>query len=122
SRVETAAGLVVTLPGVPVSGGYRMIPRFAPVRALLEELEPDSVEVSDKATLAAAGPWARAHGAGAVLISHERLDAVAAARFPLLWRAGHRVLRPVLHRRSRTLADGFDVVVVASDFAGREFS
>lgn len=121
SRVRGDAGLVVTFPGVPVSGGYRMIPRFAPVRELLAELEPDAVEVSDKATLAAAGPWARTHGTGSILISHERLDAAAAARFPQAWHVGHRVLRPVLRRRSRSLAGGFDAIVVASHFAGQEF-
>jgi alpha-1,6-mannosyltransferase len=122
SREESDSGLVVTLPGVPVSGGYRVIPRFSPVRELLEELQPDSVEVSDKATLAAAGPWARRRGVGAVLISHERLDAVAAARFPHAWRAGHRALKPALHRRSRRLAKRFDAIVVASAFAGTEFA
>lgn len=122
SRQEGDAGLVVTLPSVPVSGGYRMIPRFSPVRELLEELRPDTIEVSDKATLAAAGPWALKRGVGAVLISHERLDAVAAARFPHAWRAGHRALRPALHRRSRHLATRFDAVVVASSFAGHEFA
>lgn len=121
SRVRGDTGLVVTFPSVPVSGGYRMIPRFSPVRDLLEELEPDSVEVSDKATLAAAGPWARKHGVGSILISHERLDAVAAARFPHTWRVGHRALRPTLHRRSRSLADRFDAIVAASNFAGQEF-
>jgi alpha-1,6-mannosyltransferase len=122
TREHSDAGLVVTLPGVPVSGGYRVIPRFSPVRELLEELQPDSIEVSDKATLAAAGPWALKRGVGAVLISHERLDAVAAARFPHAWRAGHRALQPALHRRSRHLATRFDAVVVASSFAGREFA
>ena len=122
SREESESGLVVTLPSVPVSGGYRMIPRFSRVRDLLEELQPDSVEVSDKATLAAAGPWARKRGVGAVLISHERLDAVAAARFPHAWRAGGRALKPALHRRSRALATRFDAVVVASAFAGTEFA
>ncbi|ACU72192.1 glycosyl transferase group 1 [Catenulispora acidiphila DSM 44928] len=122
SREEGESGLVVTLPSVPVSGGYRMIPRFSPVRELLEELQPDTVEVSDKATLAAAGPWARQRGVGAVLISHERLDAVAAARFPHAWRASHRALKPALHRRSRRLATRFDAVVVASAFAGTEFA
>lgn len=121
SRVHSDAGLVVTFPGVPVSGGYRMIPRFSPVRELLEGLKPDSVEVSDKATLAAAGPWARTRGISAILISHERLDAAAAARFPHAWRVGHRALRPALHRRSRNLAARFDAIVAASNFAGREF-
>ncbi|MFL6116284.1 MAG: glycosyltransferase [Catenulispora sp.] len=121
SRVRDDAGLVVTFPGVPVSGGYRMIPRFSPVRELLAELKPDSVEVSDKATLAAAGLWAGTHGVGSVLISHERLDAAAAARFPHAWRVGDRALRSMLHRRSRNLADRFDAIVVASNFAGREF-
>ncbi|MBS2537720.1 glycosyltransferase [Catenulispora sp. NF23] len=121
SREQGDEGLVVTLPSVPVSGGYRMIPRFSPVRDLLEELGPDSVEVSDKATLAAAGPWARSRGVGAVLISHERLDAVAAARFPHAWRASHRALGPALNRRSRRLATRFDTIIVASSFAGREF-
>lgn len=122
SREDSESGLVVTLPSVPVSGGYRMIHRFSRVRDLLEELQPDSVEVSDKATLAAAGPWARQRGVGAVLISHERLDAVAAARFPHAWRAGGRALTPALNRRSRRLATRFDAVVVASAFAGTEFA
>ena len=122
NRRRTEEGLIVTLPGMRVGGGYRMIARFAPVAALLDELRPDSIEASDKTTLVQAGQWARERGVGAVLISHERLDAIAAARYPVLTRTCGRTLTAALRKRSRRLAKDFDAVVVASAFAQEEFS
>ncbi|HEY3748640.1 MAG TPA: glycosyltransferase [Pseudonocardiaceae bacterium] len=121
-RTETAGdhGLVITLPGVPVSGGYRMVPRPASVLRELDRLRPDSVEVSDKATMVTAGDWARRHRAGAVLFSHERLDTWLAARAPWLRTAG--LLEPAVARWNRRLAARFDVVAVTSAFAEDEFA
>jgi alpha-1,6-mannosyltransferase len=122
TTTETADGLVITLPGVPVSGGYRMVPHPRAVRRELDRVRPDSVEVSDKATMAAAGDWARANHAGSVLFSHERLDTWLAARSPWLWRHAEAVLAPAVNRRNASLAARFDAVVVTSAFAEDEFT
>jgi hypothetical protein len=91
---------VITVPGVPVGGGYRVMPRSRAVLKLLDALAVGrarmSVEVSDKTTLLAAGEWARARGVGTVLFSHERLDRWIAARVPRLWKRGSAVLAPAV--------------------------
>jgi alpha-1,6-mannosyltransferase len=119
---RTDDGLVITLPGTPVSGGYRMLLRPSAVRRELDRLAPDSVEVSDKATLLAVSTWARANDARAVLFSHERLDTWLAARLPTLWRYGGVVLDPAVRRWNTGIARRFDTVVVTSEFAEREFA
>jgi alpha-1,6-mannosyltransferase len=115
-------GLTITLPGVPVSGGYRMVASPAAVRRALDRLRPDSVEVSDKATMVAAGDWARRRRVGAVLFSHERLDTWLAARLPWLWRRGSPLLAPAVRRWNASLAVRFDAVAVTSAFALAEFA
>ncbi|HEX3651177.1 MAG TPA: glycosyltransferase [Pseudonocardiaceae bacterium] len=115
------AGLVITLPGVPVSGGYRMVLRRADILRTLDRVRPDSVEVSDKATMTVAGDWARRHGAAAVLFSHERLDRWLAARLPGAWRLAGPTLDGAVARWNRQLAGRFDVVVVTSAYAAAEF-
>jgi alpha-1,6-mannosyltransferase len=117
SETDTDLGTVITLPGVPVSGGYRMVTRPANVRAALDRLMPHSVEVSDKATLLVAGDWARDHDAGSVLFSHERLDTWVAARI----RVGS-LLEPGIRWWNRRLVNRFDAVVVTSAFAQDEFA
>lgn len=88
-RVRTEAGLVITLPGLPVGGGYRVMPRSASVLRELESLGDSlSIEVSDRTTLLAVSDWARARGVPTVLLSHVRLDRWIEARVPRLWRAG----------------------------------
>jgi len=118
-RIES--GLVVTLPGVPVSGGYRMLFARSAVLGVLDRLAPDSVEVSDKATLLAVGDWARARGVGSVLFSHERLDTWLPARFSAPWRVGGPVLDAGVRRWNRGMVKRFDTVVVTSAFAQHEF-
>jgi alpha-1,6-mannosyltransferase len=122
SETETDEGLVITLEGVPISGGYRMVMRPRSIRQALDRIRPDSVEVSDKATMVTAGDWARDHHRAAVLFSHERLDTWLAARVPQLRGGpGNRVLEPLVARWNRRLADRFDTVVVTSAFAEDEF-
>ena len=124
ARLRTEAGLVITLPGVPVSGGYRVMPRSAAVRKELEGLGDDIVlEVSDKTTLLTVCDWARDRGVPTVLLSHERLDRWIEARVPRLWRAGAgRVLTPVVRGWNKGLVNRFDAVVVTSRYAEREFA
>jgi len=124
ARTRTETGLVITLPGVPVSGGYRVMPNAATVLRELDGLGPNlSVEVSDKTTLLAVGGWARDRGVRTVLLSHERLDRWIQARVPRLWRAGAgRVLTPVVRGWNKGIANRFDTVVVTSAYAEREFA
>lgn len=117
TETVTDMGTVITLPGVPVSGGYRMVTSPSSVERTLDRLRPDSVEVSDKATLLVAGDWARDHGAGSILFSHERLDTWLAARL----RVGS-LLEPAIRWWNRRLTDRFDAVVVTSAFAQDEFA
>lgn len=113
-------GTVITVPGTPVSGGYRMIFRSDRVLRILASIGPDSVEVSDKATLVVAGPWARERGVRAVLFSHERLDSMVAnrARLRKLPSSAERALG----RWSRRLIAGFDDIVATSAFGERELT
>ncbi len=72
---QTAQGRVITRygPVVPFTGGYRALLRRRGLAALLAELRPDRLEVSDRTTLRWTGRWARAHGVPAVMVSHESL-------------------------------------------------
>jgi alpha-1,6-mannosyltransferase len=60
-------------PVVPFTGGYRAMLRRRRLAALLTELRPDRLEVSDRTTLRWTGRWAREHGVPAVMVSHESL-------------------------------------------------
>jgi alpha-1,6-mannosyltransferase len=123
SRPSVAAGehgTVITVPGVPVTGGYRMILRSERVLRILASLGPDSIEVSDKATLAAAGPWARARGVRAVLFSHERLDTMVARRTGAS--ALPRMLQRAVGHWTRRVVAGFDDVVTTSAYGERELA
>jgi alpha-1,6-mannosyltransferase len=113
-------GTVITVPGTPVTGGYRMIFRPERVLRILASLSPDSVEVSDKATLVVAGPWARERGVRAVLFSHERLDSMVANRTGI--RTLPRSLERAVGRWSRKVVAGFDDIVATSAFGERELT
>ncbi|MFP5308171.1 MAG: glycosyltransferase [Actinomycetes bacterium] len=110
-RVPGPGGTVTTLPGwaIPRSGGYRLLVDRAAVVRVLEELEPDTVEVNDRWSLGWVGPWARARGVRAVLVAHERLDATVATWLPVGGRA-------VVARLDRALV-GVDAVVAPSRHA-----
>ncbi|GAB2866315.1 glycosyltransferase family 1 protein [Actinocorallia aurea] len=116
SRRETEAGTVITVPGPSVAPGYRLVLDPRPVLRALDEIGPDSVEVSDKATLTVAARWARRRGVRSVLFSHERLDAILAPRVPS-WVALDRGA----DLWNRRLAGAFDTVVATSAFSAAEF-
>jgi alpha-1,6-mannosyltransferase len=100
------------LPGTP----YRMIVDWPRLTRLLDRLEPDRLEVSDKLSLAPLGTWARSRCIPAVLWSHERIDAILAPRLPT-WAPLPR-LADVANRR---YLGWFDTVVCSSAFAAAEF-
>jgi alpha-1,6-mannosyltransferase len=116
---DTPSGRRITLraPVLPGSGGYRALPVTAGVRAVLAELPPDHIEVSDKLTLVGLASWAARNGVRAVLVSHERLDAILAPRVPPGFPLG-----ACADWWNRRVARGFDAVVTPSAFAAAEFT
>jgi alpha-1,6-mannosyltransferase len=107
----------ITLPAakIPYTGGYRAVDPCR-VRALLEGLRPDRIEVSDRLTLRGLGRWAAAHGVPSVVISHERLDRLL-QQFLLPDPAARRVA----DWANRRMAASYDTVVCTTRFARAEF-
>ena len=115
---QTEQGLVVTMPGlrVPGTGGYRAIIARRPLRRLLDDLEPDRLEVSDRTTLRWTGAWARRCGIRSMMVSHDSLAALAA-----MFRPPGLPVRRLVDRLNRNTAASFDVVVCTTAWAAREF-
>src|SRR6187200_671641 len=81
---ELPSGVVrISLPArlIPFTGGYRAV-LPGPVTALLTELAPDALEVSDRLTLRSLGEWGRRRDVATVMISHERLDRLVGQVLP----------------------------------------
>ncbi|WP_062388337.1 glycosyltransferase [Demequina iriomotensis] len=119
--LSTPHGRVLTVhsPVVPASGGYRVITRLGAVADALEAFSPDVLEVSDRTTLAALGPWARERGVATAFLAHERvggvLDAAVRGRVP-----GVTGRLAVAH--SRWIASRFDTLVATTAYAGAELA
>src|SRR5262249_38436909 len=115
SRLRTG---VVRITGparlVPLTGGYRAV-MPGPVKALLEVLKPDALEVSDRLTLRSLGRWGRVHGATTVMISHERLDRFAGQLLP------RRTAQRFADFANGRTAANYDTVVCTTGFAREEF-
>jgi alpha-1,6-mannosyltransferase len=106
----------ISLPArqIPFTGGYRaVLPR--PITALLADLRPDALEVSDRLTLRSLGPWGRRRGVATVMISHERLDRLAGQLLP------RRAARAIADFANRRTAANYDAVVCTTAFAREEF-
>ena len=106
----------ISLPAtlIPFTGGYRAV-QPGPVRALLEQLRPDALEVSDRLTLRSLGDWGRRHDVATVMISHERLDRLVGQVLP------GRAARAVADVANRRTAQTYDAVVCTTAFAREEF-
>jgi alpha-1,6-mannosyltransferase len=119
SDEQTEQGRVITLhgPRVQFLGGYRVLTRKRKVAALLGELKPDTLEVSDRATLRWTGRWARGHGVPAAMVSHESLTALL-AMLPVgsagMWRA----VADALNRRTARV---YQRVICTTEWAAAEF-
>jgi alpha-1,6-mannosyltransferase len=113
-------GRRVTLPGprIPRSGGYRILADLRRVRTLLDALEPDRLEVSDRLTLRGLGRWAAAAGVPSTVFAHERVDGLLRAFLPL----GAGAAQLAADRHNATTAQRFDHVVTTTRFAAQEFT
>lgn len=116
-RTVLTSGVVrMSVPAaeIPFTGGYRaVLPR--PVTALLEDLSPDAIEVSDRFTLRGLGRWGSRRGVTTVMISHERLDRFTGQFLPA------RIARGVADVANRRTAADYDTVLCTTEFARAEF-
>ncbi len=115
---ETEQGRVITLPGpvLPGTGGYRVLTDKRRVAALLEELAPDRLEVSDRTTLRWTGKWARRARVPAVMVSHESADGVLRT-----WGLSEKAARRAADALNIRTAHTYARVVCTTEFAEREF-
>jgi alpha-1,6-mannosyltransferase len=121
SDQQTPQGRVITLraPRVPFTGGYRVLWRRRKLATLLGQLRPDTLEVSDRATLRWTGRWARGHGVPAVMVSHESL--VALLGLAPLGRSVPGLTRPVADWLNRRTARAYQQVICTTSWAAAEF-
>jgi alpha-1,6-mannosyltransferase len=115
---QTEQGLVITVSGptVPGTGGYRAITARRSLRRLLDRLEPDRLEVSDRTTLRWTGAWARARGVRSMMVSHDSLAGLMRMFGP----PGVPEQR-LADRLNRSTAASYDVVVCTTGWAAAEF-
>jgi len=114
---ELSSGVTrITVPAkqIPFTAGYRAV-MPAPVSALLEQLAPDAIEVSDRFTLRSLGRWGARHGVTTVMISHERLDRLTGQIMP------KRLARRIADIANRRTASNYDTVLCTTSFAREEF-
>jgi alpha-1,6-mannosyltransferase len=112
----TSQGRVITLPSSPLprTGGYRVLAGRRDLGKLLDSLEPDRIEVSDRATLRWTGGWARQRGVGSMMVSHESLAGLLG-----VWGLPRR--DAVADRLNLRTAETFDQIVCTTAFAAAEF-
>ncbi|MEU5534892.1 glycosyltransferase [Streptomyces sp. NPDC020362] len=115
---DTEQGRVITLPGpvLPGTGGYRVLTDKRRVAALLEQLAPDRLEVSDRTTLRWTGRWARRARVPAVMVSHETADGVLRT-----WGLSENLSRRAADALNTRTAHVYSRVVCTTEFAEREF-
>ncbi|GAA0225659.1 glycosyltransferase [Cryptosporangium japonicum] len=115
---DTPQGRVITLPGptVPWMGGYRVVLGRRRLVAVLDDLRPDRLEVSDRTTLRWTGAWARRRGVPSLMVSHENATALLGMALPR-W-APVRRIADALNERTVTT---YDTVVATTGFAAAEF-
>ncbi|MEU1455636.1 glycosyltransferase [Streptomyces avermitilis] len=115
---ETEQGRVITLPGplLPGTGGYRVLTDKRRVAALLADLAPDRLEVSDRTTLRWTGKWARRARVPAVMVSHETADGVLRT-----WGLSENVSRRAADALNTRTAHTYARVACTTEFAEREF-
>jgi alpha-1,6-mannosyltransferase len=119
----TAQGRVITLraPGLPFTGGYRVLWRRRRLAGLLAALRPDALEVSDRTTLRWTGAWARERGVPAVMVSHESVTALLKLTLPKLSWMGPSVSSAVADWLNRRTARAYHRVICTTGWAAAEF-
>ena len=113
---QVAQGRVITLPSAPIprTGGHRVLAGRRELIKLLDSLEPDRIEVSDRTTLRWTGTWARQRGVRSMMVSHESLAGLLG-----VWGMPKR--DALADRLNRRTAEAFDTIVCTTAFAATEF-
>ncbi len=114
--LHSGTRMALAAPLLPGGGGYRVLTSRARVEAALDRIGPHRLEVSDKLSLVWVSRWASARGVPCILLSHERLDAILAARVPRWF-----PLPRAADWWNRRLVARFDRVVCTSAFGAAEF-
>ena len=119
-KEQTPFGLKISLPSftLPASGGYQIIRSNKQLLNLLEFLNPDRIEVSDRFTLLKVGRWAKQHKVASLVFSHETLNGLVKKYAPLI---PELVRNKFVNWHNRKLAASFDTVIATTDFAAAEF-
>ncbi|MDP2014119.1 MAG: glycosyltransferase, partial [Actinomycetota bacterium] len=89
--------------------------RLRRVRELLQHINPDAIELSDRTTLIPITDWARKRDVQTTLVAHERIDGVIRAF------AGALNDIELADRLNRRAANRVDHLVCTTRFAGEEF-
>jgi alpha-1,6-mannosyltransferase len=115
-EVQTEQGRVITMAGPPVPGmgGYRVLLDRRRTAGMLERLEPDRIEVSDRTTLRWVGAWARRNKVPSMMVSHESLDGLLRLVGPV----GTRWMADRINART---AAAYDTIVCTTGWAAAEF-
>jgi alpha-1,6-mannosyltransferase len=114
----TEQGRVITLPGLPFPGGYRILVNRPRLITLLNRLEPDRLEVNDRTTLRWTGAWARRAGVPSVMVSHESVAGLLGLAGRVLSRPAARLADTLNARTARH----YSQVVCTTDWAAGEFA
>jgi alpha-1,6-mannosyltransferase len=119
-KEQTPFGLKISLPSftLPASGGYQIIRSNKQLLNLLEFLNPDRIEVSDRFTLLKVGRWAKQHKVSSLVFSHETLNGLVKKYAPFI---PPSVRDKFVNWHNAKLATTFDNVIATTDFAAAEF-
>ena len=114
----TPQGRVITLPGpeLPGTGGQHAVAARRRLRDVLEILEPDRLEVSDRTTLRWTGEWARRRRIPSVMVSHETADGVLRT-----WGLSESLAGRTADQLNRRTAWAYSRIVCTTEWAEREF-
>ena len=119
-KEQTPFGLKISLPSftLPGSGGYQIIRSNKQLVNLLEFLNPDRIEVSDRFTLLKVGRWAKQHKVASLVFSHETLNGLVKKYAPFIPTS---VRDKFVNWHNARLATTFDNVIATTNFAAAEF-
>lgn len=119
-KEQTPFGLKISLPSftLPASGGYQIIRSNKQLLNLLEFLNPDRIEVSDRFTLLKVGRWAKQHKKASLVFSHETLNGLVQKFLPFI---PVSLRNKLVNWHNRKLAGSFDTVIATTEFAAAEF-
>ena len=120
-KEQTPFGLKISLPSftLPASGGYQIIRSNKQLLNLLEFLNPDRIEVSDRFTLLKVGRWAKQHKVASLVFSHETLNGLVRKYAPFVPAS---IRDKFVNWHNAKLAATFDNVIATTDFAAAEFN